>query len=167
MVFAHDVIPLINAIALLLVCNDEVKSYLFLLLLFSSFLRSEILYTETFEWVEDDEEHIWPEGWTHNEYTDPSTGEETTSNWRIEDIPRLSTRGTRRPLVAEFHEFSYESVTIASAESLGDSWKEGPNEGDRWHPEGACIKFRFTLSSGTYATTLLREFMQSPINHMG
>ena len=59
--------------------------YLFLILLFSSFLRSEILYTETFEWVEDDEEHIWPEGWTHNEYTDPSTGEETTSNWRIED----------------------------------------------------------------------------------
>ena len=59
--------------------------HLFLLLLFSSFLRSEILYTETFEWVEDDEEHIWPEGWTHNEYTDPSSGEETTSNWRIED----------------------------------------------------------------------------------
>jgi len=89
------------------------------------------------------------------------------ANWRIEDIPRLSTRGTRRPLVAEFDEFSYESVTIASAESLGDSWIEGPKEGDRWHPEGACIKFRFTLSSGTYATTLLREFMQSPINHMG
>ena len=60
--------------------------YLFLLLLFLSFLRSEILYTETFEWVEEDEEHVWIDGWTHNEYIDPTTGEETESNWRIEDL---------------------------------------------------------------------------------
>ena len=89
------------------------------------------------------------------------------SSWTIEDIPRLTTKGTRRPLVAEFDEFSFESVTIASQESLGETWISGPKEGDRWHPDGACIKFRFTLGSGTYATTLLREFMQSPINHMG
>ena len=88
-------------------------------------------------------------------------------SWAVEDIPRLTTKGTRRPLVAEFDDFSFESVTIASQESLGETWINGPKEGDRWHPDGACIKFRFTLGSGTYATTLLREFMQSPINHMG
>ena len=59
--------------------------YLFLLLLFFSFLRSEILYTETFEWVEEDEEHVWIDGWTHNEYIDPTTGRGNKSNWRIED----------------------------------------------------------------------------------
>ena len=51
--------------------------------------------------------------------------------------------------------------------ALDGRWAEGPGDGDRWHPDGACIKFRFTLSSGAYATTLLREFMMAPLDHLG
>jgi len=49
---------------------------------------------------------------------------------------------------------------------MGKKWIAGPNENSRWHPEGACIRFRFTLSSGSYATTLLREFMQCPLSQI-
>ena len=46
------------------------------------------------------------------------------------------------------------------AEARWASWEKGLGEGDRWHPEGACVRFRFTLGSGSYATVLLREFMK-------
>ena len=41
-----------------------------------------------------------------------------------------------------------------------------PMENSRWHPEGACIEFRFNLPTGSYATTLLREFMQCPLTQL-
>ena len=87
--------------------------------------------------------------------------------WTVQAIPRLSTKGTRRALVTGFKEFTWETVPKASEDTLEGRWAEGPTDGDRWHPEGACIKFRFTLSSGAYATTLLREFMMAPLNHLG
>ena len=87
-------------------------------------------------------------------------------SWAVEAIPRLSSKGTRRSLVSNFQEFSVDTVPIAEASSLSKRWDAGPQEGDRWHPEGACIRFRFVLSSGSYATTLLREFMQSPLSHL-
>ena len=87
--------------------------------------------------------------------------------WTVQAIPRLSTKGTRRALVTGFKEFTWETVPKASEDTLDGRWAEGPTDGDRWHPEGACIKFRFTLSSGAYATTLLREFMMAPLNHLG
>jgi tRNA pseudouridine13 synthase len=87
-------------------------------------------------------------------------------SWAVEAIPRLSSKGTRRSLVSHFQEFSVDTVPIAEASSLSKRWDAGPQEGDRWHPEGACIRFRFVLSSGSYATTLLREFMQSPLSHL-
>ncbi|MCH1541253.1 MAG: tRNA pseudouridine(13) synthase TruD [Candidatus Poseidonia sp.] len=87
-------------------------------------------------------------------------------SWDVEAIPRLSTKGTRRSLVTTYQEFSVDTVPIADTSTLGRNWAQGPAEGDRWHPEGACIRFRFTLSSGSYATTLLREYMQSPLNHL-
>ncbi len=89
------------------------------------------------------------------------------STWTVNEIPRLSTKGTRRALVTGFKEFTWETVPKASEGTLDGRWSEGPREGDRWHPEGACVKFRFTLSSGAYATTLLREFMMAPLNHLG
>ena len=89
------------------------------------------------------------------------------ATWRVAEIPRLSTKGTRRALVTGFKEFTWETVPKASEGTLDGRWSEGPREGDRWHPEGACVKFRFTLSSGAYATTLLREFMMAPLNHLG
>ena len=49
---------------------------------------------------------------------------------------------------------------------LEGKWLEGPKDGQLWHPEGACIRFRFTLPSGSYATTLLREFMRVPLNQL-
>ena len=87
-------------------------------------------------------------------------------SWEIEAIPRLSTRGTRRSLVTNFSEMSVDSVPIANDDSMGERWKAGPVNNSRWHPEGACIRFRFTLSSGSYATTLLREFMRCPLHQL-
>ncbi len=90
----------------------------------------------------------------------------TDMDWNVEAIPRLSTRGTRRSLVTSFNELSVDNVPLADDESMGERWKTGPNENSRWHPEGACIRFRFTLASGSYATTLLREFMRCPLHQL-
>ena len=87
-------------------------------------------------------------------------------DWQVEKIPRLSSKGTHRPLVATFSEFVADTVPIADSSTLNDRWQEGPTKDSRWHPEGACIRFRFILPSGTYATTLLREFMRSPLLQM-
>ena len=87
-------------------------------------------------------------------------------SWEVEAIPRLSTRGTRRSLVTNFKEMSVDSVPIANDDSMGERWKAGPVDNSRWHPDGACIRFRFTLSSGSYATTLLREFMRCPLHQL-
>ena len=87
-------------------------------------------------------------------------------SWNVEAVPRLSSKGTRRGLVAEFKEFSVDTVPIADSTTLDKRWEAGPDEGDRWHPEGACVRFRFTLGSGSYATVLLREFMKGPLANM-
>tara|TARA_B100001109_G_scaffold60805_1_gene49458 strand:- start:168 stop:671 length:504 start_codon:yes stop_codon:yes gene_type:complete len=87
-------------------------------------------------------------------------------SWMVEEIPRLSTKGTRRALVTNFNDLFIDSVPIAMADSLGEKWQQGPTDNSRWHPEGACLRFRFSLSSGSYATTLLREFMQCPLNQL-
>ena len=87
-------------------------------------------------------------------------------SWYVERIPRLSTKGTRRALVTSFGDFHVDTVPIVDDDTLGTKWKQGPGENSRWHPEGACIRFRFTLSSGSYATTLLREFMQCPLRQL-
>ena len=89
---------------------------------------------------------------------------ETT--WQIEKISRLTTKGTRRAMVTTFSEFQYEPVPIAGEETMGEKWAEGPKVGELWNPEGACIRFRFTLPSGSYATTLLREFMRTPLHQL-
>ena len=88
------------------------------------------------------------------------------TDWRVEKIGRLTTRGTRRPLVTTFSDFQYEPVPVAGDETMGEKWVEGPKDGELWHPEGACIRFRFTLPSGSYATTLLREFMRTPLKQL-
>ncbi len=90
----------------------------------------------------------------------------TDMDWNVEAIPRLSTRGTRRSLVTSFNELSVDNVPLADDDSMGERWKAGPNGNSRWHPEGACIRFRFTLASGSYATTLLREFMRCPLHQL-
>ena len=87
-------------------------------------------------------------------------------SWNVEAIPRLSSKGTRRGLVAEFNEFSVDTVPIADGTTLDKRWNAGPGQNDRWHPEGACVRFRFTLGSGSYATVLLREFMKGPLSNM-
>ena len=87
-------------------------------------------------------------------------------DWRVEQIGRLTTKGTRRPLVTTFSDFQYEPVPVAGEETMGEKWIEGPKEGELWHPDGACIRFRFTLPSGSYATTLLREFMRTPLKQL-
>lgn len=86
--------------------------------------------------------------------------------WIVERIRRLTTKGTRRALVTSFSEFQFEAVPIAGPETMGEKWTQGVLEGDNWHPEGACIRFRFTLPSGSYATTLLREFMRCPLHQL-
>tara|TARA_B100000212_G_scaffold178210_2_gene134161 strand:+ start:5252 stop:6649 length:1398 start_codon:yes stop_codon:yes gene_type:complete len=89
---------------------------------------------------------------------------ETT--WHVEKIGRLTTKGTRRPMVTTFSDFQYEAVPIAAEETMSEKWNAGPSEGSLWNPSGACIRFRFTLPSGSYATTLLREFMRCPLQQL-
>ena len=44
-----------------------IYKYIFLTIaIFSALLRADILYTENF-----DEDGVWPDGWTHDEYIDP------------------------------------------------------------------------------------------------
>ena len=83
--------------------------------------------------------------------------------WLVREIPRLTSSGTRRPLSVPFRDISVEQTTESS--SLSQRWEEGPMDGDRWHPEGACLRLRFTLPAGTYATVLMRELMRSPLDH--
>ncbi len=85
------------------------------------------------------------------------------ASWVVPDIPRLTTSGTRRPLSVPFRDFSVEQAPESN--SLSKRWGEGTMEGDRWHPEGACMRLRFTLPAGTYATVLMRELMRSPLDH--
>ena len=87
-------------------------------------------------------------------------------DWRVSEIARLTTKGSRRALVSSFSGLSVDSVPFAVGESLSNRWQSGPKEGDLWHPEGACIRFRFTLPPGAYATTFLREFMRVPLRQL-
>ncbi len=85
--------------------------------------------------------------------------------WRVKRIPNLTTSGTRRPLSVTFRDFSVEEAASLPEESSSPRWDEGPLEGERWNPEGADLRLRFTLPPGTYATVLMREFMRSPLDH--
>jgi len=86
-------------------------------------------------------------------------------DWRVKKIPNLSTNGTRRPLSVVFRDFNVEEATLLSEDSVSERWNAGPDDADRWHPEGANLRIRFTLPPGTYATVLMREFMRSPLDH--
>ncbi len=83
-------------------------------------------------------------------------------DWQVPSIPRLSSNGTRRPLTSRFREFGVEETPELDASSLSERWSSGPREGEIWDREGACLRMRFTLPPGTYATVLLREFMKAP-----
>ena len=85
--------------------------------------------------------------------------------WNIEKIPRLSSSGSRRALTSNFYNLNIEICPKEVAEEDSKVWNEGPKDGDRWNPEGASLKFKFTLPPGSYASILLREIMRSPINH--
>jgi len=83
----------------------------------------------------------------------------------VKKIPNLTTSGTRRPLTVTFSKFSVEEAPSMPEDHTSNRWANGPIEGDRWHPEGADLRLRFTLPPGTYATVLMREFMRSPLDH--
>ncbi len=85
-------------------------------------------------------------------------------DWHVTDIPRLTSRGTRRSLTGTYSNFSMEAKPAFDLSEENERWAAGPTPGDRWHPEGACVNFRFDLPPGTYATTLLREFTRAPIH---
>ena len=84
-------------------------------------------------------------------------------DWVVNQIPRLTTSGTRRALSVPFRDISVEQAPDADVSS--QRWDEGPKEGDRWHPEGASLRLRFTLPAGAYATVMMREIMRSPLDH--
>ena len=88
----------------------------------------------------------------------------TNVNWTVPKIPRLTTSGTRRALSVPFRDLSVEQAPEVT-NSLFERWASGPSKGERWHPEGACLRLRFTLPPGTYATVMMREFMRSPLDH--
>ena len=85
--------------------------------------------------------------------------------WMIPEIPRLSTNGTRRPLAVPFSDFTVEEAPPVPDDDLSERWGRGPRSGDRWHPDGACLRLKIVLPPGSYATVLMREFMRSPLDH--
>lgn len=87
-------------------------------------------------------------------------------DWQVEKIRRLTSKGNRRALLSHFSDFRVDAVSNVVEESLSTRWQEGPQEGDRWHPEGASIRFSFLLPPGAYATTFLREFIRGPIHQL-
>ena len=87
------------------------------------------------------------------------------TSWEIGEIPRLSSSGSRRSLTSNYSDFKMEIYPKNIEEHNSTTWEEGPKLGDRWHPDGASIKFKFSLPPGSYASILLREIMRSPINH--
>ena len=84
-------------------------------------------------------------------------------DWQVRGIPRLTSKGSRRPLTVTFSEFSVEEAGDVEAESLGKRFGEGPKEGEIWNPDGCSLRLRFSLPSGTYATILMREFMRAAL----
>ena len=70
---------------------------------------------------------------------------------------------TRSALSVPFTDISVEQAP--EAEILSQRWEEGPKDGDRWHPEGASLRLRFTLPACAYATVMMREIMRSPLDH--
>ncbi len=86
-------------------------------------------------------------------------------DWRVRSIPRLTSSGTRRPLSVPFDSFSVEEAQEMPEEQLSQRWRNGPSTSDRWHPEGASLRLRFSLPPGTYATVLMRELMKAPLDH--
>lgn len=92
-------------------------------------------------------------------------GKYSKDDWQIEKIPRLSSSGSRRALTSIFSDLSIEICSRDVEENNSIIWDNGPRKGDRWNPEGASLKFKFSLPPGSYASVLLREIMRSPINH--
>ncbi len=87
-----------------------------------------------------------------------------STDWRVSEIPRLTTRGTRRALTADFSELTHEVAAVVEGDDLGQRWTDGPLPEECWHPDGGSVRFRFSLPPGTYATTLMRELMRTPIH---
>ncbi len=87
-----------------------------------------------------------------------------STNWRVSEIPRLTTKGTRRALTAQFVELTHEVAAAVEGEELSQRWNDGPQPGECWHQDGGAVRFRFSLPPGTYATTLMRELMRTPIH---
>ena len=87
-------------------------------------------------------------------------------SWVVEDIPSLTTSGTRRALVTGFEEFQVESVPISQHITEESTRAQKYKEQGGWHPDGACLRFRFTLPPGSYATILMREFMKNPTQYL-
>jgi len=87
-------------------------------------------------------------------------------DWIVADIPALTTSGTRRALVTTFEEFQTETVPISELVLEESTRAQKVIQPQMWHPEGACVRFRFTLPPGSYATILMREFMKTPTNHL-
>ena len=84
-------------------------------------------------------------------------------DWKVIGIPRLTSKGSRRPITVQFSDFSVEQAGDIEPERLSPRMIEGPRDGEQWHPDGCSLRLRFSLPSGTYATVLMREFMRAPL----
>jgi len=85
-------------------------------------------------------------------------------DWSIPSMSRLVTSGSRRATLQAIDEFEFESVNRLPVEEMGERWSDGPAS-EFSHTHGACLRFRFNLPPGGYATSLLREYMCAPIDH--
>ncbi|MBG18158.1 MAG: tRNA pseudouridine(13) synthase TruD [Euryarchaeota archaeon] len=88
-------------------------------------------------------------------------------DWSMPHRPSLSPRGGRRAATMVADGLEVTPSPSLSDMSLGERWTDGPSEGERWSREGGCLRFRFELPPGGYATSALREFMQVPTRQYG
>ncbi|MEE2758983.1 MAG: tRNA pseudouridine(13) synthase TruD [Candidatus Thermoplasmatota archaeon] len=84
-------------------------------------------------------------------------------DWLVKEIPRLSSKGSRRSLTVGFSDFSVEEASDVESAHLSSRYSDGPLEGEIWNQDGCSLRLRFSLPSGTYATVLMREFMRAPL----
>ncbi len=79
----------------------------------------------------------------------------------LHELPEVTSRGLRRPLHQRANDFAWEAGGKGGEEGDGGERGGGAGDGAGEAGDDSSIVFRFWLQKGTYATTLLREFMKS------
>ncbi|MBH51495.1 MAG: hypothetical protein CMG70_05975, partial [Candidatus Marinimicrobia bacterium] len=101
-----------------------INKHILLLIFFSSLIRADVIFTESF-----DNNGVWPNGWTFDEYIDPETGEVLTTgsglhNWRVASTYQDSDDGFTPPAALFFYWPRIPRPLLPTGQSALDTWYE-------------------------------------------